>query len=80
MTDFTGSSYIDYENQLRNDPMKINGIFRAPYCYRCGLETEGKDAWGNRACEQCLTSWGSASVDNNEIDDHHATEWMKAGK
>jgi len=77
MTDFTGSNYQDFKDQLKNDPMKVNEILSNPYC-GCGLETDKTDAWGMSKCEHCLKSYHSSSVDNSEIDDHNDFEYRKA--
>ena len=78
--DFQGVDYNDYKDCLKNDLMKIEGLIRAPHCFKCGLETQGKDAWGNSTCSKCIISYASARVDNNEIHEHHEIEWMRASK
>ncbi len=79
MIDFQGSTYNDFIEFL--DIRALNGLFKAPFCYSCGLETSNINAHGLRECKKCSISYSSAPTDNNnEVDDHHATEWMKAGK
>ena len=81
MTDFQGSTYKDYENSV--DIFALNGVFKKPYCFYCGLETSNINSRGIRSCKshEANTSSATASMTDyykNENNEHNDTEYRKA--